>query len=380
MSRDQLEQVEALSSRVSSTGECEGADGEHAESREFNRGSRAKRAANHAHKRLVVVGETQVPDNKFKEVLKEHGLQLRKTKIDTLQINVGKMCNLTCHHCHVEAGPDRTEMITPELVDMLVDSAERLGVTTVDLTGGAPEMCTGFKEYVRKFRAIGCRVMVRSNLTILVAEGYEDFVDFFRENAIHVVASLPCYSRENVDKQRGDGVFEDSISALKKLNSVGYGKEGSGLLLDLVYNPGGASLPGPQAGLQQAYKEQLGQDFGIEFNTLYCITNLPIGRFYSDLKKAGTADAYDELLQSSFNVATVEHLMCRNTLNVSWDGWVYDCDFNQMLELPTRAGAKPVHICDSEAIANITGNFVATGNHCFGCTAGAGSSCTGELL
>jgi radical SAM/Cys-rich protein len=371
VARDQLDQVDEVSSQAV-LGELEHDD--------FDRSARAKRAANHAQKRLLVVGDTHVPENRFRSVLKSHGVELRKSKIDTLQVNVGKMCNLTCHHCHVEAGPDRTEMITPELVGALVSAAKSLGVNTVDMTGGAPEMCSGFKQYVQQFRSIGCKVMVRSNLTILVADGYEDFVDFFREQEIHVVASLPCYSQENVDKQRGDGVFNDSIKALKKLNSVGYGKAGSGLLLDLVYNPGGANLPGPQDALQEAYKDQLGRDFGIEFNTLYCITNLPIGRFYSDLKKAGKAEAYDDLLQSSFNLDTVEHLMCRNTLNVSWDGWVYDCDFNQMLELPAKSANKPVHICDTEAIAAISNAFVATGNHCFGCTAGAGSSCTGELL
>lgn len=347
---------------------------------QFNRPLRAKTAANHAKKRLVVVGGGSEEQDLFNKRLAKGGQTLVRDDIEILQINLGKMCNLTCEHCHVEAGPNRTEMITKELVDDLVTVAKEFGVTTVDLTGGAPEMCDGFKMYVRQFRDLGCNVMVRSNLTILVEEGYEDYVDFFREMKIHVVASLPCYSQENVDAQRGDGVFEDSIAALKLLNQAGFGVEGSELHLDLVYNPGGASLPGPQDELEKAYKKVLLENFQVQFNKLYCITNLPLGRFYSDLKKAGKAESYNELLRSSFNPSTVDHLMCRNTLNVSYDGWVYDCDFNQMIELPSVAGGRPVHIRDLESIRLLIGKAIATGNHCFGCTAGAGSSCGGELL
>lgn len=350
------------------------------ETPQFNRPARAKKGANHAKKRLVVVGGVSEEKNLFNVRLQEDSLTLVRDSIENLQVNLGKMCNLKCDHCHVEAGPDRTEMVTPELMEQLFLIAEEFSVKTVDLTGGAPEMCTGFKDYVRRFRKIGCEVMVRSNLTILVQEGYEDYVDFFKEMQVHVVASMPCYSAENVDAQRGDGVFDDSIEALQKLNKAGFGVEGSPLLIDLVYNPGGASLPGSQVELEQIYKKVLKEKFDISFNQLFCITNLPIGRFYSDLKKEGKADEYDKLLRDNFNCATVQHLMCRNTLNISYDGWVYDCDFNQMIELPAVAAGKPLHVNDMEHIRKLVGKAVATGNHCFGCTAGAGSSCGGELL
>ena len=351
----------------------------------FERAKRAKRGANHSQKRLVVLGggadsAAKAEVNLFDRALARFGKGLCKSKIEILQVNLGKMCNLTCSHCHVEAGPDRTEIIGEETIDALLQAVSLLGIKTVDLTGGAPEMCPSFKQYVRRFRELGCDIIVRSNLTILIEEGYEDYIDFFKQNAVRVVASLPCYSRDNVDRQRGDGVFEDSIEALCRLNSVGYGLAGSGLVLDLVYNPGDAVLPGPQRTLEKMYKEHLRADFGLEFSSLYVITNLPIGRFYSDLKKRGRADEYDKLLRESFNHETVPHLMCINTLNVSWDGWVYDCDFNQMLELPSVTDGRPVHICDLDKVAKLPGSVIATGNHCFGCTAGAGSSCGGELL
>ena len=346
----------------------------------FDRPARAKRAANHAHKRLAIVEGGEVPVNEFDIRLGESSAELRKAPIEILQINLGKMCNLTCHHCHVEAGPDRTEIMTTETMEALFDTAKRLRIRTVDLTGGAPEMCPGFKDYVRAFRTIGCEVIVRSNLTILLEPGFEDFVEFFREQSVHVVASLPCYTEDNVDAQRGDGVFDGSIAALKKLNGAGFGIEGSGLHLDLVYNPGGPALPGPQAGLEKAYKDHLAEHFGISFNKLYTITNLPIGRFYSDLKKEGRAKEYDKLLRDNFNLQTVPLLMCRNTLNISWDGWIYDCDFNQMLELPMFNNGKPLHVRDLADIDDFDGLPIATANHCFGCTAGAGSSCGGELL
>ena len=349
---------------------------------DFDRPGRLKRAANHSSKRLRVLSESdgEGEENRFDRALAQSGCTLAKSRIEILQINVGKLCNLKCHHCHVEAGPDRTEIIEESLRDELLRVADRFSIKTVDLTGGAPEMCPDFKGFVRAFRDLGCEVIVRSNLSILVAEGYEDFVDFFAEQRVRVVASLPCYTEDNVDKQRGDGVFRDSISALKLLNAAGYGVEGSNLSLDLVYNPLGPALPGPQDALERDYKQHLQQNFGIAFNALYAITNLPIGRFYSDLKKRGTAEDYDQLLQSNYNSATVEHLMCRNTLNVSWDGWVYDCDFNQMLELPATLDGRPLHICDFDKLDQLEGAQIVTGNHCFGCTAGAGSSCGGELL
>ena len=350
----------------------------------FERAKRAKTGANHSKKRLVVLGENSSAANSevnhFDRAVAASGQHLCKSQVEILQVNLGKMCNLTCDHCHVEAGPDRSEIMTASTIDYLVQIVPLLNIKTVDLTGGAPEMAPGFKEYVRRFRKQGCDIIVRSNLTILLEPGYEDFIDFFQEEKVRVVASLPCYSEENVDRQRGDGVFQGSIEVLQQLNRVGYGLEGSGLVLDLVYNPGDAVLPGPQAALEQAYKERLRLDFGIEFSSLYVITNLPIGRFYTDLKKRGLADHYDKLLRDNFNEITVPHLMCANTMNISWDGWVYDCDFNQMLELPSVVDGRPLHVCDLEKVAKLPGTVIATGNHCFGCTAGAGSSCGGELL
>ena len=280
----------------------------------FHRPTRAKRAANHRHKKLAILDTDGFAErNLFEERLRTEQINLYRTPVEILQINVGKMCNLTCHHCHVEAGPDRTEIMTAEHMDQLVKVAEKLNVRTVDLTGGAPEMWPGFPDAVHRFRALGCEVIVRSNLTILVDPEYTEYVDLFAKERVRVVASLPCYTADNVDQQRGDGVFQDSIKALQALNRMGYGTPHSGLILDLVYNPLGASLPGPQEALEQAYKQALQNDFGLQFNSLLVITNMPIGRFYSDLKKAGKADDYDTLLQTSFNGATVRHLMCRTT-------------------------------------------------------------------
>ena len=349
------------------------------EAKSFDRAQRAKRAANHAEKRLVVLQQEEHPDL-FAYRLAEQGTVLTKTGIEVLQINLGKMCNLTCAHCHVEAGPDRTEHISTEHLEQLRQTVKKFNILTVDLTGGAPEMCPGFRQAVESFRELGCEVIVRSNLTILVEPGYEDMVEFFTKHKLRVVASLPCYSKENVDAQRGDGVFMASIEALQLLNKAGYGKEGTGLSLDLVYNPGGASLPGPEKALETAYKQRLKEDFDVYFNSLFAITNIPIGRFYSDLKKQGRAQEYDTLLRDAFNPATVPHLMCRNTLNVSWDGWIYDCDFNQMIELPTVVDGRGIHVSDLDSIDDFDGIAIQTGNHCFGCTAGSGSSCGGELI
>lgn len=348
--------------------------------RVFNRRLRAKSASNHSKKKLFVLSQSVPATDEFAGRLAASGEQLSKADIEILQINLGKMCNLRCEHCHVEAGPDRTEVMSSDLLETLRRVAEELKVRIVDLTGGAPEMCPAFKEFVRAFRALGCEVIVRSNLVILLEPGYEDFIDFFTEHKLRVVASLPCYLEENVDAQRGTGAYEKSIDVLRRLNQVGYGRDGSGLVLDLVYNPLGPFLPGSQKGLETAYKKELDQRFGIAFNSLITITNLPIGRFYSNLKKQDKTGEYDRLLMESFNIETVPHLMCRTTLSVSWDGWLYDCDFNQMLELPLVREGRPIHICDLEEIRNLKNNKVFTGNHCFGCTAGAGSSCTGELV
>ncbi|MCB0323665.1 MAG: arsenosugar biosynthesis radical SAM protein ArsS [Bdellovibrionales bacterium] len=348
---------------------------------EFHRAARAKSAANHSRKRLVVLGENAADTGSgFREAVLDAVGTLQRAVPETLQVNLGKMCNLTCGHCHVEAGPGRTEVMTPELMALLVEVARRFGFRTVDLTGGAPEMCPSFKQYVREFRSMGLTVLVRSNLSILLQPGYESMIEFFREQSVHVIASLPCYTKDTVDAQRGDGVFEESIAALKKLNAVGYGQPGSNLELDLVYNPGGPVLPGPQQALEAAYKEELSRTFGIVFNRLFTITNLPIGRFYSELKQQGRAERYEELLRQHFNPLTLPHLMCRSTVSVSWDGWLYDCDFNQMIELPFRSGGRPLHARDLLSFDSLEGLPIAVGDHCFGCTAGSGSSCGGELL
>lgn len=354
----------------------------------FNRESRSKKAANFSGKRLLVLGQRE-RENRFAAKLGEApamslqtNLQSRfsKSKIEILQINLGKVCNLTCEHCHVEAGPNRKEVMSEELCHTLLERGKELGVHTVDMTGGSPEMHPGFQTLVRDFRKLGCKVMVRSNLTILLEPGYETLINFFAKHQVHVVASLPCYTKENVDRQRGQGVFEGSIEALRELQKLGYGRTNSELVLDLVYNPGGPFLPGDQHALEQAYKKELRENFGIEFHSLYVITNLPIGRFYSDLKKVGTEEKYQALLEDHFNPATVPLLMCKNTLSVSWDGWLYDCDFNQMIELPLVRKGKALHICDPELLSLIDNGEIQTGNHCFGCTAGSGSSCGGSLL
>lgn len=358
---------------------CESEFGGDVAPKSFNRMLRAKSGSNHQSKRLVVLNDPFQPEDGFREVLNSHELTLEKTAIESLQINLGKMCNLTCEHCHVEAGPNRKEIISEDLLEPLVEAATLLDVKLVDLTGGAPELCPSFKKFVLAFRALGLEVLVRSNLVILLESGFEDYIEFFAEHGVHVVASLPCYLEENVDAQRGEGTYQGSIEALRRLNKVGYGKAGSGLFVDLVFNPTGASLPASQKMLEDAYKKELRERFGIEFNSLITITNLPIGRFYTDLKKQGKAESYDHVLLDNFNPDTVEKLMCRSTLNVSWDGWLYDCDFNQMLELPLEKKGRFLHISDLESLRSLKGNSITTGKHCFGCTAGAGSSCRGEL-
>ena len=312
--------------------------------------------------------------NRFEEKLAAHGLPLRRAGLQTLQINVGRKCNQACRHCHVDAAPWRTEMIDQATVHRIGAWIERHRPSIVDITGGAPEISEFFRYFVETARGAGCRVLDRNNLTIIEEPGYEDLPDYFAAHDVEVIASLPCYSAANVNKQRGNGVFEKSISALRKLNAVGYGKERA---LHLVYNPLGASLPGPQAELEADYKEALARDFGIVFTGLYCVTNQPIARFAEDLRKQGKWDEYLELLASSFNPATVEGLMCRTTLSVGYQGELYDCDFNQMLDLRLKNGA-PLFLWDvtPEALEN---RAILTGMHCLACTAGGGSSCTGAL-
>ncbi len=318
--------------------------------------------------------------NPFDLKLHERGLTLLRTAPRVLQINVGKLCNLTCSHCHVNAGPGRKEIMTRETVDRILSWQRRARLPVIDLTGGAPEMMPSFKYLVRSLRALDpeATIIDRCNLTILLDEGYEDMAEFLRAQRVEIVASMPCYSPENVNAQRGDGVFDASIAALGKLNALGYGIDPA-LPLHLVFNPNGAKLPGPQAGLEADYKRELREHFGLEFNRLYTITNLPVSRFASWLRHNGKYEEYLALLVASFNPATVEGLMCRDTVNVSWQGEIFDCDFNQMMKLPLGGeGIHGTYLWDLDPL-QLNGRQITTAAHCFGCTAGAGSSCGGAI-
>jgi radical SAM/Cys-rich protein len=315
----------------------------------------------------------------FDEKLAEFELApLMPTGLDVLQVNVGKMCNQTCAHCHVDAGPDRTEIMTRSTMEQCLQALERSGIETVDITGGAPEMNPHFRWFVEEIRKLGRSVMVRSNLTILtVNRKYRELPGFFAEQAVAVISSLPCYTVSNTNRQRGDGVFERSIEALRMLNQVGYGQENSGLILNLVYNPLGAFLPGAQAQLEADYKRVLAQEYGVAFNELFCITNMPISRFLDYLLQEGEYERYMETLVNAFNPEAARGVMCRNLLSVGWDGKLYDCDFNQMLDLGIEETA-PGHICEFDE-SQLRRRRVVTHQHCYGCTAGAGSSCGGEI-
>jgi radical SAM/Cys-rich protein len=304
---------------------------------------------------------------------------LSPTEIEILQVNVGKMCNQICAHCHVDAGPDRQEIMTRETMKYCLKALEDSAVQTVDITGGAPEMNPDFRWFVEKVSRLGRRIMVRSNLTILtVNKTYRELPEFFAQHQATIVSSLPCYTAENTDKQRGEGVFDRSMEALQMLNSVGYGQPGSDLLLHLVYNPLGAFLPPPQEKLKCEYQRVLKESFGIDFNELYCITNMPISRFLDYLMSQGKYEEYMETLIDVFNPAAVSGLMCRNTLSVGWEGSLYDCDFNQMLDLKVEA-AVPRHIKDFD-FRELSTRRIVLNQHCYGCTAGAGSSCGGEIV
>ena len=316
----------------------------------------------------------------FRQVLAEHGLgSLRRASTATLQVNVGKRCNQACHHCHVDAGPNRTEIMNDATAARVIELlARNPQVAVLDVTGGAPEIAGCFRELVMAARRLGRRVIDRHNLTVLFEDGQEDLALFLARQRVEVVASLPCYGAENVDAQRGAGVFAKSIKALRTLNALGYGRPESPLRLDLVYNPVGAFLPPRQEQLEAEYRERLGERFGITFHHLLTITNMPISRFAAQLARTGEAERYMGLLVNHFNPATVPGLMCRELVSVGWDGRLYDCDFNQMLELPIgapRAGT----IWDVDDLAALDGAAIATGPHCFGCTAGAGSGCGGTI-
>lgn len=308
---------------------------------------------------------------------------LHRGALTTLQVNLGYRCNQTCVHCHVNAGPNRTEMMDDAHLDLVIEVLKARSIQVLDLTGGAPELNEGFRELVRRARALGVHVMDRCNLTILFEPGQEDLAQFLAEQKVEVVASLPCYSLENVDKQRGKGVFDKSIAGLRQLNALGYAKPGSGLKLSLVYNPQGASLPPEQRQLQADYKRELMAHFGIEFDELFVITNMPIQRFGSMLISKGQFNGYMQLLRDNFSEPNHAAVMCRNLISVDWQGDLYDCDFNQQLGLPLPVGgtmrmaAKP-HLRDL-LTQDPAGRPVRTAEHCYGCTAGQGSSCGGAL-
>jgi len=317
----------------------------------------------------------------FSSKLKASNLfPLTTTGLDVFQINMGKMCNQVCSHCHVDAGPDRKEIMTKETLQQCLDAIKKSGINTVDLTGGAPEMNPHFRWFVEEAYKLGCKTIVRCNLTIIVAnKKYFDLPEFYKENEVEIVSSLPHYSSKKTDSQRGDGVFDRSIRALKMLNEVGYGMEGSGLTLNLVYNPSGAFLPPAQAGLEKQFKRQLKKDFEIEFNSLFAITNIPISRYLDYLVASENFEGYMEKLVNAYNPIAAKGVMCRNTISVGWDGYLYDCDFNQMLELKVAVGNKDLqHVKDFNSIALLERKIIVN-EHCYGCTAGAGSSCGGEI-
>jgi radical SAM/Cys-rich protein len=304
---------------------------------------------------------------------------IRRGKLDTLQVNLGYLCNQTCQHCHVDAGPKRKEQMQRQTVDDLIDFLRETDIRVLDLTGGAPEMNEHFRYLVMQARKLGVHVIDRCNLTILSEPGQEELAEFLADNQVEVVASLPCYLKENVEAQRGKGVYQSSISGLRMLNALGYGKEGSGLTLNLMYNPQGPSLPPPQASLEADYKRELQQREGVEFNQLFVLVNMPIMRFGSMLISKGQFDDYMDLLRESYQAPNLQGVMCRSLISVDWQGYVYDCDFNQMLGLPMEMkDREKLHISDIE-IDDLTGKIIVTGDHCYGCTAGQGCSCSGAL-
>lgn len=314
--------------------------------------------------------------NAFSKKLEEHNVPLKRGDFHTLQINVGRKCNQTCTHCHVDASPWRTEMMDEECAHKVGAWIRKYKPAVIDITGGAPEISEFFRYFVEVGKEVGAHVIDRNNLTIIETKSYSYLPEYLAKHEVEIVASLPCYLEDNVDEQRGDGVFQKSISALKKLNAVGYGKE---LPLTLVYNPIGAKLPPNQDELEAEYKVELKKRYGIEFTRLFAITNLPIARFAVELRENGEWDSYMELLANSFNPATVEGLMCRNTLNIGYEGEVFDCDFNQMLKMQLSENENPLYLwdVDPERMKEIA---IKTANHCFGCTAGSGSSCSGEVV
>ena len=304
---------------------------------------------------------------------------IRRKRLETLQVNLGYLCNLACVHCHVAAGPNRKELMDRDNIDLVLAFLRRQGIRTLDLTGGSPEMNPHFRELVIAARELGVHVMDRCNPTIIEEPGYSWVAPFLAEQRVEVVASLPCYSPQNVDLQRGKGVFESSIDALRKLNELGYGQPGSGLELNLVYNPVGPSLPPPQQALEQDYKQHLRDEHGIVFNQLFTLANMPIQRFGSMLISKGQFSEYMNLLKSSHNDTNLANVMCRNLISVDWRGYVYDCDFNQMLDMPMPLRGNPRPHLENLLDQELENNPIAIADHCYGCTAGQGSSCGGAL-
>ncbi len=321
----------------------------------------------------------QVATPDFKDILARHGLPMPgREATTTLQVNVGSRCNQACHHCHVDASPTRAEMMTRETAERVLALLKASpGVRVLDITGGAPELNHQFRHLVVGARTLGRGVIDRCNLTVLFEPGQEDTPEFLASHRVRVVASLPCYTKENVEKQRGSNVFEKSIRALRWLNRLGYGDGNPGLVLDLVYNPLGAFLPPPQESLEARYREELGNQFGIRFNNLLTITNMPIKRFARDLARQNKREEYVSLLVNHLNPETVQGLMCRTLVSVGYDGQLYDCDFNQMLGMPL--GGQRRTVWDINELATLTGDHIATASHCLACTAGGGSSCGGAL-
>jgi radical SAM/Cys-rich protein len=316
----------------------------------------------------------------FAEKVHLNGRDFKRRAVDVLQVNMGRYCNLACIHCHVESGPTRTEMMNRETVDGILRFLAGTNIPTLDITGGAPELHPDFDYLIESARRLECHVMDRCNLTVIFEPGKDYLPEFFKRHEVELVCSLPCYSQENVDKQRGKGTFDLSIRALQRLNEIGYGQPDGKLILNLVYNPVGPHLPPPQAELEQDYKRILREQFGIVFNQLFCLTNMPITRYATHLKLRGEYDRYVQLLEANFNPATVDQVMCRNLISVGWSGKIYDCDFNQMLDLPIRdADGKALNILSS-SLDQLLNPAITVANHCYACTAGPGSSCGGALV
>ena len=323
-------------------------------------------------------GRASTAGNTFDLALESSGsFPLQATGVETFQLNLGRVCNQTCMHCHVDAGPDRRENMDHATAELAMQVLAQTDIPTVDITGGAPEMCPEFKYLVRESRALGRRVLDRCNLTILSAKGYQDLPEFLAEHQVEIVCSLPHYRALSTDKQRGDGTFEKSVAALQLLNSLGYGKPNTGLRITLVTNPVGAFMPAGQASLEAEWKGQLMSNYGIEFNDLISITNMPISRYLEWLESTGNLESYLQKLKAAYNPAAAAGVMCKTTISVDWKGYLYDCDFNQMLEMKLAYGA-PTHLSEFD-VSKLAKRRIATNRHCFGCTAGSGSSCGGSL-